>query len=373
MISPTAHAEDETSFIDLFTGDIIGTGPYMYDYYTPDKEVVLSRWEGYWKNLAHFKKIKFAIFDNRGDLTAAMFDHSVDYLAALDLSVVNTLCGISLCSDSSIAIKRFTQETGIPSLVYHYISFNHNKFNVTWRKALSYAINYTYIVEELRSGEVIRANTPISPGFGLPYNNSANAADYNLTLAREIMVSMGYGDMSWSDAEWIAVAEGTSSFREVGFFFGPLSNNFREELGLALFDWLKLIGISMYESDPCHPMDPLCINIDYEELDLYNLGWAPDYLSPFNMLDPLFNPNSGSNIALINDTKFNAMIADALNTTDNDARNEIYKNIQWYISEVGYFHAPLYHNEINFVHSSDLYGVPYNAMQQLEVYGIRRV
>ncbi len=57
---------------------------------------------------------------------------------------------------------------------------------------------------------------------------------------------MGYGNMSWSDAIWIAVAEGTSPFREVGYYFGPFLNSFREALGLALFDWLKLIGVYMY-------------------------------------------------------------------------------------------------------------------------------
>lgn len=372
MISSTAHAEDETSFIDLTNGDIIGTGPYMYDYSTPSKEVILSRWEGYWKNLAHFRKIKFEIYDDLGDLNAAMFDHSIDFLRAVDYTYYNTLCCVP-----HMTVKRFTTDTGIPSLVYYYLSFNYKKFNVTWRKALSYAINYTYIIEEIRPHDAIKANSPISPGFGLSYNSSARSADYNLTLAREIMVSMGYGNLSWNDAEWIAVAEGTSPFREVGYYFGPFRNIIREAIGLALLDWFKLIGVNLYESYPCDSLpdpflDPWCQFFDYNELDLYFIGWAPDYFSPFNMLDPLFNPNSRSNIALVNDTKFNAMIALALNTTDNDARNEIYKNIQGYMSEVGYFHAYLYHHKIIYVHSADLYGVPYNAMQQLEVYGIRR-
>ena len=375
MISPSAHAEDETSFIDLTNSDIIGTGPYMYDYFTPGKEVILSRWEGYWKNLPHFKKIKFAIFDDLGDLNTAMFSHSIDYQLVIDPYVVTTLCDTHFCIDTSITIKRFTWDTGIPSLVYHYLNFNNNKLNVTWRKALSHAINYSYILEELRLNYAIRANSPISPGFGLSYNNSVKGANYNLTKAREIIFSMGFGNMGWSDNEWIAVAEGTSPFREVGYFFGPFGpflNQFREDLGLGLLDWFKLIGVQLYEAAPCFPMDTFCLFPDYDKFDLYTIGWGPDYFSPFNMLHPIFNPHSIYNIAQVNDTTLNAMIALALNTVDDTARYEIYKNIQWYVSEVGFFHAYLYHNKINFIHSADLYGVPYNAMQQLEVYGIRR-
>ena len=107
-------------------------------------------------------------------------------------------------------------------------------------------------------------------------------------------------------------------------------------------------------------------------IELFPLGWGSDYLDPFNMLDPMFNPLSRSNSAQVNDTTLNAMMALALETTDDAARNAIYKDIQWYMSEVGYFHAYLYHSKIIFIHSADLYGVPYNAMRRFEAYGIRR-
>jgi ABC-type transport system substrate-binding protein len=62
----------------------------------------------------------------------------------------------------------------------------------------------------------------------------------------------------------------------------------------------------------------------------------------------------------------------ALETMNDAARNDIYKDIQGYFSEVGYFHAPLYHPKITYVHGANIYGVPYNAMQRFEAYGIYR-
>jgi ABC-type transport system substrate-binding protein len=110
----------------------------------------------------------------------------------------------------------------------------------------------------------------------------------------------------------------------------------------------------------------------YEELQLFAAGWGPDYLDPFNMLNPLVNPISFSNAAQINDTTLNNLMELALNTTDDSERNIIYKNIQSYMAEEGFFHAYLYHPKIYFVHSADLYGVTYNAMGKFQAYGIRK-
>ena len=72
---------------------------------------------------------------------------------------------------------------------------------------MSWAINYTYVIDVMRLGNAYRCVSPVSPGYGAAYNASAVAFApfYNITKAREIMVSMGFGDMGWTDAQWIAV------------------------------------------------------------------------------------------------------------------------------------------------------------------------
>lgn len=359
MISPTAHKEEEKRFIDHLTGTPIGTGPFKYDYYKPEKVVILSRWEGYWRNLAHFQTLKYLIFEENLDLETAMLTHQIDYSIKVSTSSLP-----SYESDSSITVKRFTDDTGKPNLVYQYLGINNERYNVTWRKTFSYAINYSYIIDVLLQGNAIRANSPISPGFGGSYNESTIAPDYNITKAREIMVSMGFGNMSWTDSQWEAVAEGSTPFSNPIYYYN-LGNSYRENLGGELDGWFKLIGVSVI-SDLFDPFNP------YEELQLFAVGWYPDYLDPFNMLYPLVNPLSELNAAQINDTMLNNLMELALNTTDDAEREIIYKNIQSYMAEEGFFHAYLYHPKIYFVHSADLYGTPYNAMGKFQAYWIRR-
>lgn len=364
MISPISHAADETSFIDLITGDIVGTGPFTYDYFTPNEGVYLSRWEGYWRNLANFGRIKFAIIPDSAERNNAMLDKSVDFLIRIDSSFFP-----SFENDSSITLKRFTDDSDIPSLSYTYLAFNNMEFNTTWRRVFSYAINYSFVIDDMKLGHVVRASSPISPAFGKAYNESTTALNFNVTKAREIMVSMGFGNMSWTDAQWIAVADGYSPFLEIPLDHCNWEGYFRGEFLMKLHETFKLIGIRLNDS---HWAWDTCPNFPEDDYNFILLWWSPDYLDPFNMLNPLFNPNSSSNASQIDDPWLNEKLNRASNTTDDAARYEIYKSIQSYMAEVGFFHAYLYHPKIFFVHSADLYGVPYNAMERFEAYGIRR-
>jgi ABC-type transport system substrate-binding protein len=314
MLSPTAHAGDEASFIPLTTGKPIGTGPFSYDKYIPNVECRLQRWEQYWMSPANFPTVIFAIYS---DATTA---HNAFISYTIDANPMASYQNLALYeADPKLEVYRFTEATGKPSLVYQYLGFNNHKINKTWRKAMSWAINYTYIIDVMRLGNAIRAVGAISPGFGAAYNASvpALAPVYDIAVARGVMQSMGFGVGYTTEAEWTDHANylnGKTPFRSVGYTYN-VGNTFREDLFVALNNWYKLIGVELYDNyNPWEPWYPWYIFDDYDSLDLYTVGWTPDYLDPFNMLDPLFNPISSSNSAQVNDTTLNAMMALAFST-----------------------------------------------------------
>jgi len=365
MLSPSSTPA--TEFIDLSTGQLIGTGPFKYDYYTSNTEVKFTRWDNYWKTPAYFEEMLFIIYSDATTAHNAMLAYEIDILdthSSQNLPLYD--------ADPNITVKRFTEDTGKPSLVYYYLGFNNHKYNRTWRKAMSHAINYTFIIEDLKLGNAIRANSPISPGFGASYNASATAAAYNITQARQIMVSMGFGNMGWTDAQWISVAEGATPFAEPIYTYNT-GNTFRTDLGVAITDWFKLIGVAVIDEGVEWSVFLYYLFHDYDHLEIFSIRWAPDYLEPFNMIDPIFNPASSSNSAQVNDTYLNTQMALALNTTDDTARNNIYKDIQRYMAEIGYFHAYFYHPEVTYVHLNEIKGVPYNAMDIFYAYPIYSV
>jgi peptide/nickel transport system substrate-binding protein len=369
MISPTAHAGDETTFIDLTTGDVVGTGPFTYDKFVPDVEVRFSRWEGYWQAPANFPLVIYAIYSDATTAHNAMIAGDLDANAMAsdqNIAVYDTM--------PEITVERFTEETGKPSLVYQYLGFNNHKYNRTWREAFSYAINYTYVIDELRLGNAFRATGAISPGFGAAYNASVPAFappnNSDIAHARTVMQSMGYGVGFTTDSDWTTAAASTP-FATVTYTYNT-GNTFREDLGVAVTDWFEQIGVAVNDDGVTWDQFLNYLFDDYDHLGVFAIGWAPDYLDPYNMLDPLFNPASWSNSGQVNDTKLNTMMAAALAETDTNLRNDIYKNIQSYMARQLYAHAPLYHSKVLSVRRANIHNVPTNAMGALRIYPMYR-
>ncbi len=363
MVSPSSTPA--TEFIDLSTGQLIGTGPFKYDYYNPNIEIKFTRWDNYWKTPAFFEEMLFVIYSEAVSARNALLAYELDILRSVytqDLQLYD--------ADPGITVKRFTEDTGKSSFVYQYLGFNNQKYNKTWRKAMSFAINYTYILQVMKQGNCIRANSPIAPGFIAAFNASATAANYDIATARTAMQSMGFGVGYTTDAQWVAHAESTGGknpFLSVPNTYN-VGNSFREDMFVALSHWFKQIGIEVVDDGVTWNQFLYYLLDDHDHLGVFTIGWGPDYLEPYNMLDPLFNPISGSNSGQVNDAYLNAQMALAVSTSNYTARNNIYKNIQWYMAEVGYFHAPIYHNKLNFVHLSEIKGVQYNAMDKFYAY-----
>ena len=361
MISPTAHALEVTTFIDLTTGHPVGTGPFEYYYLNPGVEVRFVRNEAYWGGPAPFSTVIFSIFSTVATAHNAFINHVVDWNR---MAADQNLATYEV--DPKLKVYRFTEDTGKPSLVYHYMGFNNEKYNLTWRLAMAHAINYSHVIDVLRSGNAIRAVSAISPGYGASFNSSIVPLDHNLTLARSYMQLMGFGVGFTTDTEWIAVAENGSPFLSVPYFY-YLGSQFREDFPVAISVSFKLIGIYVNSASFSFLEFLHYLYDDHDHLGIYLSGLGLDYFDPYNTLDPLFNPASRSNSAQVNDTHLNALMATAIAETDEAARNIIYQNIQGYLSRMQ-FHVPLYNSKLLYTHASDIMGIPYNAMGSLRLY-----
>jgi len=361
MVSPKSTPTDR--FLNL-DEKLIGTGPFTLNSFTPNVTVRFSRWEHYWRPVAGFQKMVFSIIQDPITLSNAMLGGQLDLISGVIPSLLD-----QYETDPDILVRHVTDDTGIPGLSYYYLGFNNHRINQTLREAMSYAINYSYIIENMQGNRVVRANSPISPGYGERFNSSVKAADFNLAHARQILIDAGVVPDTLpvtnnTEAAWEAIHIGTFNYS-----YNP-DNSFGSDLLVSLMNWLNEIGIRVL----INPFEPPLVywEINWNTVGIYWVGWGPDYLDPFNILDPLFNPLSASNRAHVNDTWLNAQLALALKTTNDDARNEIYKRIQWYLANSLYPHAFGYHPKIVGVQATDLHGVSYNAFGKFEAYGIWR-
>jgi hypothetical protein len=333
----------------------------------------LRRWERYWRTNAYFDELIFKEMDKETRHNAIL-NEEIDYLLDHDeeyYSVYKEEPSIT-CDNSVMGVN------------YNGLVLANERINTTWREAISNAINYSKIIEEWPV-EVVRAENPLtSVYFG--YDPSVKALNYNLTRAREILVSMGFGSMSWSDAQWR-----NADFISLWFaYFG--STIHETDYILSLFDDLPLIGIDLLDIGLCWAeWDP---DWHWAEYDLYLISWNPDYLDPINIFYKVFSSkaqyycsyygmasNSGCNYFIslldakdpyINNTWLEQKYFEAFSDINDTNRVLKYAELQNYLVREFFPNAFLFHNKVYSIHSSDLRNVPYNPLDVFYAWQIHR-
>jgi len=340
-------------YIDTATGDLIGTGPFVYDEYNLDVNVTFHAFENYWRGEAKIKSLIFKIIFDADQRNQALLSGDIDLLGGISFSYLD-----QMESDPNITVTPCDQSTTI-----QYLGMNNKQINKTWRKAISYAINYSYIIETLMGGQAVRMKSPVPEGI-LYANWSFDVATYNLTKAREYMVSMGYGDLGWSNAQWQAATFATFNYTY------NIGNSFRENLLILLQDNLDLIGIEVIDAGMTWSEYINRLYYSHDMLQLYWIGWLADYNDPSNFINPLFSNTSINNAAQVNDPYLESLMEAGLEETNPILREAIYDEIQRYIVEDLMPWAFGYVGNYYDAYQSEFTGYPSNPMRKMWLYNV---
>jgi len=283
ILSPDSTPAME--YIDTYTGDIVGTGPFVYDDYEPGVNVTFHAFDNYWKGRAQIKKLVFSIITDANARNAALLTGDIDLLSDPLYSSLGLFD----------ATEGITLEEGPHSTVTQYLGMNNRLINVTVREAISYAINYDYIIDVYREGNAVRMESPVPKGIRYA-NCTFDVPVLNLSRARTVMQSMGFGvgwdvtpdgpdELLWEEATFITLNHTYN-----------IGSSYREDILVLLQDNLGKIGIvvegagmtwggfiyRLYEIG----------NLHRNMLQLYWIGWGPDYNDPSNFINPLFTNRS---------------------------------------------------------------------------------
>ncbi|MFX0140356.1 MAG: ABC transporter substrate-binding protein, partial [Candidatus Hodarchaeota archaeon] len=380
ILSPTSTSA--TEYINITTGDLVGTGPFVYDYRIPGNEIKFHAFENYWAGKANISILKFVIMD---------WQSQNDALLAGEIDVITEPLSTNF-SEFELDPDITLYNTG-RTILLNYIGMNNQLINVTFRKAISYAINYSYIISELLGEQYIRLKSPI-PGSILFANWSLNVATYNVTKAREIMQSMGFGggwDTSYpgtNEAEWTG-----ATFATLNFSYN-IGNVFREQLLLLLENNLALIGIEIidagmtWEDFKDRIYNRRMTSAGWDALQLFPLGWIPDFNDPSNYFEPLFSNRSqyaqssqyNGNEAAIESGRdpFNLwdnvqlLMDAALLETNQNIRKQYYDRIQQILVEEDYPLAYTHTKQNYDAYRSDILGFQSNDFGKLNFYKVSR-
>ena len=360
ILSPSST--NPTVPIDTVTGDLIGTGPFVYDGLIPDFATNFHAFDDYWRGKADIEKMRFLIITDSNARINALLTGIIDFLGNPLPSSLPILK-----ADPNITVLD-SGTTGITS----YLGMNNKQINKTLRHAISYSVNYSYIIEVITGNQTVRLKSPIPNGI-LYANDSFNFAKYNLTHARLIMQSMGFGvgfDI-YNDAEWENAAA-TAPFRTFNYSYTN-TNPTHAAISPLLQDNLGKIGINVTDAGMTwwDLTDRLCEldGLHRDHLQLFFTGWGADYNDPSDFINPLMsNRTIASNGAQINDWYLQDLMEKGLNETDPTIRKGIYDEIQRYCVEDLMPWAFGYVSKLYHAHYKDFTGFQQNAMQLVYFY-----
>lgn len=350
-----------TDYINPDTGDLVGTGPFIYDDHVADVNVTFHAYENYWRGKANINQMVFKVIFNDDARHVALLNGEIHFIEEVNLVYINTFK-----ADPDLTVL----DSGKTSTIIQYLGMNNKQINITWRNAISYAINYSYIIELLLGGQGTRLKSPVPEGI-IYANNTFNIPIFDLVTARSYMNQMGYGIGFTTDAEWIATAQGSSPFATFNYtyilgnsfqegLFSILENNFAyigvkvEDAGMAYVDWRDRISNRRVTS------------AGWDALQLYPLGWTPDFNDPSNYINYIFSNVSMSNTAQVNDPYLQTLIEAGLAEIEPVFRGPIYNEIQRYLVDELRPHAWLHVEKLCTAHHNNLTGFQQNGFSILD-------
>ena len=324
IVSPTATPADD--FISSETGGLVGTGPFIYDFYA-ENNVTLSANTHYWGGKPKIDKL--IVLSPTGSVKKALLSGELHIKKQVDFNE-STL-------NSFRSNHSFTVSDPIPVPYLDFIVMNNKLINITMRKAISYAINYS---NYLYTNRHIHAKGPIPESILYHNITGIDVPYYNITVARSILKDgnwLGTDQLTANnnisiDNEWELLANSSTPLAIYNYsacYNWPWSIWYADRI----IEDLKQIGVKV---------EPFNITLAewyriYYELDGYHRNmihlsynfWYADYNDPSNFITEFYtNKRLGENLGQVNDTQVQEWLEEALIETDPTIRRQLYYNIQ---------------------------------------------
>src|SRR5271157_3046089 len=310
--------------LDEITRKPIGTGPFKFVSAEQDKEVVVERNDSYWGTKARLARVRFTIVPDATTRALELRKGSAD--AAINALTSDTI--VALEREPNLQIER------APGTVLSYLAFNLRDptlQDVRVRQAIAYAIDRGPLLEYIWRGFAQPALSVLPPQ-SWAYDRDVAAYPHNPEKARQMLDAAGYRAR---DGVRFHLTMKTSTEESTRLLAAVLQQQLRE-VGIALD--IRTFEFATFFAD-----------VTSGAFQLYSLRWVggnedPDIFE-YVFHSAKFSPH-GANRTYYANPRVDALIDQARGELDQNARKQIYAEIQriladdlpyidlWYIENV---------------------------------------
>lgn len=287
----------------------VGTGPFRFERWDRNREIVLRANEHYHEGRPYLDEAIFRIFP--GGSREQMFSEFEE--GNLEDSLFPEENREKVLNNPNYLILRR------PSLSIRLIIMNNKVepfINKKVRQAFNYAVDKEELSIEIGKGRFTAANSLIPPGMAGYRPESVNYP-YSPEKARELLKEAGY-----PDGQGLPVIQ---------FWSATKSKTYVEE-DEAIGRYLSAIGVKVefhYETDWPIFKDMMAKG----QLPMFRYGWSADVPDPDNIIYSLFHSSSPTNRSFYRNPKIDALIEKAQEERSYEKRISLYSSIQEMIME----------------------------------------
>lgn len=300
-----------------------GTGPFILTQFDPGARAVFTANENYWGGAPALSGLEFVYIDDAVAQVDALLSGELDYIFKVPIQQtdrIESADGVSVVqvATSQHPVIRLRTDEGFAGA------------DVRVRQAFKYATDRAALNDILLQGRgTVGNNDPIAPVFSFYFDAEVENQTYDPARACELLEEAGIGTY-----------EGTL-FTPNAFEYADLAAVLQQQWAAACIN----VDIQVVEEGPYYDF----ANPDnYFEVELGITGWG-DRPSPQILLRQAYTEagiESGFNESRFVDAEIEALVIEASQTTDPDARRALYAQVSAIFLERGpiiipYF-APLF-------------------------------
>lgn len=277
----------------------VGTGPFMFNEWKIDEELILDRNPDYFDGAPQVSKLIFRVIPDDSTRSLLLESGSADVAMRLPVTELNRL-------KDNDKVKAIITDT----VMTMYVALNNNKGvlqDVRIRQAMNYAIDKGVIINDILDGMATIADAPISP-YTRGYS-PISTYEYNVEKAKTLLAEAGYPNGIELEI-WTPVGRYLMDTK--------VCENLQDQWGKAGIN----VKIKQWE------FQALMSEIKKGEFDMVLLGWSPSTADADQGLYPVFHSSQfppASNRAYYNNAKVDKLLVEAKSEVEPGKRKELYR------------------------------------------------
>ena len=305
IVSPKALAAFAVDKTYWDAGVEAGTGPYMLESYTPDKELVFTKNPDYWGGWqpGQFDKVVVEIVADAVTQQQMLEGGQVDLVTRMPME--------NYASFKTNTNYTYTEEQTLDNYVGFFNTLRPPLDNPLVRQALSYAIPYQDIITAGANGLASQARGPVPQGVW-PWSDQVNQYTYDLTKAKDLLTQAGHPGGGFTLTLTYA------SENDIEAAFAPLIKDSFAQIGVTV----NIQSILFSQQWDAAKSDPA------KAQDIFLLLYWPTYsdAGSDNMWSMFYGTKdsphlnvTGFNLSYWFDNQYNSLLDTAINDTVTDA------------------------------------------------------